>query len=59
MSAPIEVTAHDPVHGESDTQLVYPHGYCLVLGEQMKVSSMQRWPNGTVQLTLKRKAAES
>ena len=55
---PVRVTAFDPATGETATQDLDPHGYILLLGEHMEVSSLARYGNGTIQFTIKRTAGE-
>lgn len=50
------VTAYDPETDEMKRIHLSPNGYVLVCGENMEISSYQQYSNGTVQLTVKRKA---
>lgn len=42
-------------HGKSVTSRLYANAYAVVVGDEM-VASEQRFPTGTVQITIKRRA---
>lgn len=47
----VRVTATDLVEGESESRLVPPDGYCLVLGDDREVTHEQRSANGSITIT--------
>lgn len=49
----VKVTSYDPTTGEGETQRLDPHSYILVCGEFCEVAAVQRYANGTTQITLK------
>lgn len=57
MADRVRVSVFDPVTGETETAELPPDSYILTLGERMEVAHFQQYANGTVQMTLKRKAA--
>lgn len=59
MSERVNVSVFDPKTGETETAELDPHSYILLTGEFMEVTAYQQYSNGTVQLTMKRKAAEA
>lgn len=56
MSERIIVTATDPETGETGQQELDPGQYCLVVTDPMYLDGKQIYSNGTVVLTLKRRA---
>lgn len=54
MTERVRVTAHDPATGDHNTEELDPFGYVLVVGQHMTVSSLAKYANGTIQLTIKR-----
>lgn len=54
MTERVRVTAHDPATGDHSTEELDPFGYVLVVGQHMTVSSLAKYANGTIQLTIKR-----
>lgn len=59
MSDLVRVTCFDPETGESQTQELDPHSYVLVCGKYLEFAYEQWHPNGTVQLTLRRRTEEA
>jgi hypothetical protein len=60
MSDRVKVSVFDPKTGDTEETELDPHSYILLTGEFMEVAGYQHWPkSGTVQFTLKRKAAEA
>lgn len=57
MSDRVRVAAHDPVTGETGTDELDPNGYIPLCGENMGVSSLVRYANGTVQFVIKRRGS--
>lgn len=51
----IKVTAVDLETGETSEQILQPGNYCLTLTEPLYLDSGQRYANGTLVLTLKRR----
>lgn len=49
----VQVTSYDPLTGEGETARLDPHSYILVYGEFCEVAAVQRYANGTTQITLK------
>lgn len=52
---PIRVTAEDPETGDRQTSEVHPGDYCLIPVEPLFLAVVQKYGNGTVVLTLKRR----
>lgn len=50
----VRVTAYDPVTGDTDTSELDPNSYVLICGQNMQVTSLAAYANGTVSLTIKR-----
>jgi hypothetical protein len=51
---PIEVTAVDPLTGDTQTVKLGQGDYVVVHGARLEQSAVQRYGNGTIVITLKR-----
>lgn len=49
----VQVTCFDPFTGERETQTLPEDSYIIVCGDRCEITSIQRYANGTTQLTLK------
>ncbi len=54
----VVVTTTDLANGDSETQVLPPNGYVLVVGENMRLDSEINHANGTRLLTLKRREGD-
>ena len=52
----VQVTVFDPVTGDTQKAELRPDDHIVLTGEEVEIASYQRYANGTVQLTIKRKA---
>lgn len=51
----VKVTAYDPVTGDTQTAELRPDDHIVLCGEDVEIAAYQRYANGTVQLTIKKK----
>lgn len=58
-SESVEVTAVDQETGDTDSVLVPPGDYCLVVTRPLRLVHQQQHANGTIVLTLQREAQSS